>query len=228
MREILLLNASPRPKGTSARLAGMAQEYLALRGHHAQVWHLYAHLSSPDKLLEAVRQADALIISGPCYINTYPADTVAFLEMLAERPELLHGQDLYGIIQGGMPYPHTHDCGLRLLELFGASCRVAYKGGFVMGMGAILDGKPVSTLPNGKKVLRQLKQFFGHVDKGEAAPASVYEAAQFRLPGVVWRLMAWRMNRSIDKELRGRGIDPRQPSPYLRPPLQLPPDRRDA
>lgn len=223
MRNILLLNVSPRPKGTSALLASMAQEYLIERGHHAGVWHLYAHLNHPSKLLEAVRQADALVICGPCYINTYPADTVAFLEMLAERPELLHGQDLYGIIQGGMPYPHTHECGLLLLERFSGSCRVEYKGGFVMGMGAILDGKSVSTLPNGKKVLTQLELFFSHVGQGEASPRSVYEAAQFRLPGVVWRVMAWRMNRTIDKDLRRRGIDPAQPSPYLQPP-----DSRDA
>lgn len=215
MRRILLLNASPRTKGTSAVLAGMARDYLVQKGHEAAVWHLYAHLNRPGSLLEAVGEAEALVICGPCYINTYPADTVAFLEMLAARTELLHGQDLYGIIQGGMPYPHTHACGLELLELFGKACGLQYKGGFVMGMGAMLDGKPVDRLPNGKQVIRQLNLFFGHVEKGESSPPSVYEAAQFRMPALVWRIMALRMNRRIDKDLLRHGIDPRQPSPYL-------------
>ncbi len=224
MRKVLLLNASPRPKGTSARLADMAQEYLNGHGQSAEVWQLYAHLNRPGRLLEAVSQADALVICGPCYINTYPADTVAFLELLAEHPELLHGQDLYGIIQGGMPYPHTHECGLQLLELFAQSCPVQYKGGFVMGMGALLNGKPIHTLPHGKRVLAQLELFFGHVERGEVSPQRVYEAAQFRLPAVIWWLMARNMNRVINKDLRKRGIDPNQPSPYL----QAQPDGHQA
>lgn len=215
MKNILLVNLSPRPKGTSLVLASKCREYLESKGHRVELLHLYPNLNRPDSLHQAVKAADTLILSGPSYINTYPADTMAFLEMLSSHKELLHGQDLYGMIQGGMPYVHTHESGLMLLEIFGRKCNMNYKGGFVMGMGAMLDGRPLEKLINAKKVIRQLGIFFEHIEKGETSPARVYQAAQLKIPGFVYRIMAAAVNQSMDKELKKRGIDITGPSPYL-------------
>lgn len=215
MKKILLLNVSPRRTGTSVVLAGMCRDYLESRGHQASLHHLYPNLDNPESLLKAITECDTLILSGPCYVNTYPADTIALLELLAAHSGVLHGQDLYGMIQGGMPYAHTHDSGLSILECFGKKCDIRYKGGFAMGFGAYLNGRPVSSLPNAKKMTRQLELFFGHIEKGEASPKSVYLAAQMKLPGFISWFMAKLMNRVIDKQQRKNGNDPYQPSPYL-------------
>jgi multimeric flavodoxin WrbA len=177
--------------------------------------HLYPNLNNPEKIREAVDHADTLVIGGPCYVNTYPADTIALLEDLTGHREVLHGQNMYGIIQGGMPYPHTHESGLSLLEMFCKKSGLTYKGGFVMGLGAMLNGQPITKLPNSKKVIRQLQVFFDHIDKGEDSPKQVYQVAGFKVPSIVYRIMAGTMNRKIDKDLKNHGIDVNQESPYL-------------
>lgn len=118
MRNFLLINASPRKKGTSAVLLSMCKESLDSAGQRTEVIHLYPAMKSPEELRIAVDRADTLVISGPCYVNTYPAETTAFLDELSAHPEVLHGQSLYGMIQGGMPYYHTHEAGLLQLEIF--------------------------------------------------------------------------------------------------------------
>jgi multimeric flavodoxin WrbA len=213
--KILLINVSPRLKGTSVVLLRMCQAYLADKGHQIELIHLYPGLNKMDTLFEAVKDADTLILGGPCYINTYPADTITLLKELSVSPDLLHGQSLYGIIQGGMPHTHTHISGLSLLEMFCKKCNVCYKGGFVMGMGAMLNGQPVTKLPNSKTVIKQLHIFFDHIDKNEISPAQVYQKAQFKMPGFIFRLMAKGMNQIIDKDLKEHRIDVKQKSPYL-------------
>lgn len=215
MRNILILNLSPRQKGTSAMLAQRALEALQQKGHRVTLLHLYPHLNQLDALLQAVGGRDTVLFSGPCYINTYPADTTALLLALADRPDLLHGQQVYGIIQGGMPYIHTHACGLELLRLFCARCGLRYQGGFVLGMGAMLDGQPLEKLPNGRAAARQFSAFVACIHRGEEAPMALSEQARFQAPRFVIRLLALVANRRIDSGLRKRGIDANRPSPYL-------------
>lgn len=215
MKRFLLINLSPRREGTSVTLLNACKEYLDAKGHLCGTMNLYPSLKDPVALFEAVAGTDALVFSGPCYINTYPADTIWLLQELAARRELLHGQTVYGMIQGGMPYAHTHASGLTMLELFCRKTGLQYNGGFVMGLGAMLNGQPLSKLFNAKAVVRQLNVFFGHVDKGEVSPPAVYEAATLKLPALIYRVMAKMMNRIQDKDLKSRGIDIHQPSPYL-------------
>lgn len=215
MRNVLLINGSPRGKGTSVVLLELCRTYLAAKGFSPQLIHLYPGMKKPEGLYQAVAAADTIVFCGPSYINTYPADTTAFFEALQQQPKLLHGQSLYGIIQGGMPYVHTHICGLSLLKMFCKKCNMTYRGGFVMGLGAYLNGRPVTDLPHGKKVLRQLNVFFEHIAKDEVSPPKVYEKVQLRPPSIVGRVMSLRMNHLIDKDLAEHGIDIRQKSPYL-------------
>lgn len=215
MKNILLLNLSPRQKGTSFVLLKMCMEYLIKQGHPCELIHLYPNLNTIEEIREAISKADTLVLSGPCYINTYPADTITLLEDIASHREVLHGQNMYGIIQGGMPYSHTHESGLSMLEIFCKKCDLSYKGGFVMGLGAMLNGQPIKNLPNSKKVMKQLQIFLDHIDRGEVSPKQVYQTAQFNVPSFFYRLMASMMNRKIDKDLNNHGIDVKQKSPYL-------------
>ena len=215
MKNIIAINASPRKTGTSAMLLNTLKDELTRLGDCVNIINLYSHLKDIQAVIDAVSAADIIVISGPCYTNTYPADTTMLLEALAAHPSVLHGQNLYGIIQGGMPYVHTHVSGLNMLEVFARKAGIPYQGGFVMGMGAMLDGQPLDKLPNGKKVKRQFMIFCKHVHNGEASPDSVYEASMIKMPGFVTRLLMKYMNRSTAKKFAARGIDINQPSPYL-------------
>lgn len=215
MKRFALINLSPRRDGTSMTLLNACKDHLEARGHAVTVTHLYPGLKNPDALFSAVAEADTLVLGGPCYINTYPADTTWLLQQLAARPQLLHGQQMYGIIQGGMPTMHTHASGLSMLEIFASQCGLDYKGGFVMGLGAMLNGQPLTKLFNAKAVIRQLGVFFDHMEKGELSPPAVYEASQLRWSPFRYRLMSLMINRMMIKDFKSRGIDITQPSAYL-------------
>jgi len=215
MSKILAINLSPRKHGTSTLLLHECKDHLKECGHNVRYICLYEHTNNLQPIFDQVKDADTLILCGPCYVNTYPADTIKLLQELAAHPDILHGQNLYGIIQGGMPYAHTHKSGLNMLEIFSAKTDLNYKGGFVMGLGAMLDGHPLDNLPNGKKVKRQLRVFFHHIGCGELSPDSVYEAAIMKMPSIVARILARYMNRTIDKSYAKRGMDAYQPTPYL-------------
>lgn len=209
-----IINLSPRTSGTSAMLANLCAASLA-----AGVIDLYPNLKRPEVILEKIEESDTVILSGPCYVDSYPADTVYLLEQIKEHSDILHGQNLYGIIQGGMPYVHTHESGLKMLQLFCRDCNLNYKGGFVLGMGAMLDGKPLSKLPNAKKAEKAFAEFLHHIKIGEESPAKLYYEAQAKIPVLMCRYLSHRMNKTIDKDLKKRGIDYRQPSPYYKTPI---------
>ncbi|WP_326513804.1 NAD(P)H-dependent oxidoreductase [Clostridium intestinale] len=215
MKKILLINGSPRKTGTSFLLGKMCSEYLLNKSYECQLLHLYSSLNNIDKPYESINNADTIIISGPCYINTYPADMIDFLEKVSRNKEILHGQSIYGIIQGGMPYAHTHESGLKMLEIFGKKCGLNFKGGFVMGMGALVNGGPLNKLPNSKKFIKQLNVFFEHISRDEISLSEVYKEAQFKMPSLVYKIMSVTMNRKIDSNLKKHGIDVNQENPYL-------------
>lgn len=214
MMNTVIINLSPRRNGTSAMLASMCKEALMNNKQQPIIVDLYIHLNNIDKILNKIKEADAIIFCGPCYINQFPADTIYLLESIMKNPNALHGQSVYGIIQGGMPYVHTHVSGLRTLELFCEESNLNYKGGFVMGLGAYLNGKSIDNLPNGKKMKKCFDVFLNHIANGERSPDCVYERAQLKLPGVIYQFLARRMNKSINKDLMERGIDYTSPSPY--------------
>jgi len=221
MRNIVAINVSPRKQGTSVTLLNRLKDELEQRDNHVHIVHLYSHLKDLKPIFDAVNNVDTIVISGPTYSNTYPADTTRLLEELAMHPEVLHGQNLYGIIQGGMPYAHTHISGLNMLGIFASKVNLRYKGGFIMGLGAILNGQPLSKLPNSKKVEHQLGIFFGHIANGEKSPSYVYEESFIKIPRFVVRMLAVLVNRKTDKEYAARGMDASQSSPYLNDKIQL-------
>ena len=215
MRTVAAINTSPRKQGTSAVLLDMLKDELGKLGGRVHIIHLYSHLKDMQPVFDAVSAADTIVISGPCYTNTYPADTTKLLQELAARPGVLRGQNMYGIIQGGMPYAHTHISGLNMLRIFAKKNSLPYNGGFIMGMGAMLDGQPVSKLLNGKKVERQLALFFKHIHNGVESPDAVYEASLLKVPSLAARILVALMNRNIKKMFAARGMDVHAPSPYL-------------
>ncbi len=206
--DILLICASPRRKGTSAmlldrirRVTGGELAFLAQRG-------------PLDDLIGAMQGAAKIVISGPCYINTYPARLLELLE-LASRTGGFSGQKLYGIINGGMPYIHTHQHGLRYLQLFAEQNNLSWQGGFVLGGGAMLDGRPLEKHMGHRKVVPAFHQFVRHVQEGTPSPDSLYEKAQPPPGRLTTRIFARLLTFIVEKNLKKYGHDPEAPNFYL-------------
>lgn len=209
MSNRLIINASPRREGTSVMFCKTLADQIG-----GEICHLYSENKSVDWLMPKIDEAETIIIAGPCYINTYPAQVSFLLEGIAEHPEICHGQKVYGIINGGMPYVHTHESGLKMLKLFCRDSNMQYQGGFVMGMGPVLNGKPLSDHPLAKKYVPAFNEFMLHVGRNEESPDKLYHDAETHIPGILARFLSLWMNRRIDKNLKQHGFDYKQPSPY--------------
>lgn len=204
---ILLLCASPRHQGTSAMLLKRVQAALG-----GQLMYL-SWKGSLEETLQAMRQAAMIVISGPCWINTWPARLVELLEKAAAAGGF-SGQKLYGIINGGMPYIHTHVHGLKTLSLFARRCGLSDQGGFVLGGGAMLDGRPLERHMSRKTVVPAFDSFIQHIREGSASPDSLYEQAQ-RPPGrLMTRLFARMLTLMMNRRIRKHGHDPDKPHQY--------------
>lgn len=214
MNQATIFNLSPRKNKTSNMLANTCNNYLLSFGISAKLFHLYDTLDNIDSLLAAIDKSHTIIFCGPSYINHYPADTMYLLEEIYKNQEVLHNQNVYGIIQGGMPYVHTHQSGVKTLELFCEEINISYKGSFVMGMGAMLDGQPLDKLLNGKKVKKNFQVFMENIRKGEFSSDFLYQSCQFKIPRILCKFLAKNMNQSIDKNIKKNGFNPLQASPY--------------
>lgn len=204
----LIILASPRKKGTSAMLCETLQ-----KKNGGEIVHLFGDQSVVDKCLKA----QVITIIGPCYINSYPGDVVALLCQLAQYQTQLAGKKMYAVIQGGMPYMHTHDHGIKMIERFCNTMHMHYMGGFVLGGGPILDGKPLNNLPfNGKKAAAVFDQFATHVSLCQPTDDSLYQSLEMPIKGpFAWGLAKFLSHMKI-KQLRQKGINPNEKSPYAR------------
>ncbi len=214
MNQTVIINLSPREKGSSSMLASMCKEYLLSQGKQVKLFHLYKVMPSIDLLLKDVKEADTIILSGPSYINHFPADTIYLLEKLKESKHVFHNQNMYAIIQGGMPYIHTHESGLKTLALFCKDVSIFYKGSFIIGFGAMLNGQTLDKMINGKKVKKNFTLFLQHTLEGSYSPDILYQNCQIKVPVFLYQMLSRYMNKSIDKDLKEKGIDYQQESPY--------------
>lgn len=212
----LIINGSPRPKGTSKMLTKYFAGALKKSGYEVKTENLYQYMKDMSSLLIAVKESECIVVIGPCYIGTYPADVLYLLQQMQETPGVLHGQSLYGVIQGGMPYVHTHESAIKMLECYAEECDVIFKGGFVLGGGAVLNGQPLEKVIGAKKIVPAVHEFIQCIGSDKVSPSQLYRAAAVPIPGIMARILAWAMCRNLRKKFEQQGIDYKAPSPYLR------------
>ena len=207
--QILYINASPRKQGSSPMLCKRLQKKLG--GEMIDLFDVKLELID---IMNAVDHADTIVIAGPCYVNSYPARVTLLLEELQKQPEKCHGQKLYGVINGGMPYMHTHESALNQLELFSLECNMHYAGGFVIGIGPMLNGQELEKHMCAKKIVPAFDQFTSHVEHGEDSPKKLYYDAAMKIPALIAMFMTKKMSNNITNNLAVHGFDYNTPSPY--------------
>ncbi len=205
---LLLINASPRLKGTSVMLLHRIQRVTG-----GELVHLYQ--GEITAVLEKMKSAEKIVISGPCYVNSYPSRVVHLLEE-AKQSEMGENQKLYGVINGGMPYVHTHKSGIDSLELFAEQCGFTWMGGFVLGGGAMLDGRALEKHLSSKKVVPAFDAFTQHILEGEPSPDVLYTQAQTP-PGIVMtHVFARLLSFLVTRKLKKQGLHPSDKYPCVR------------
>lgn len=201
----IIINLSPRQKGTSSMLAEYFAERLKENGQ-VKLERLYSYLDNMQELLSKIKDSESIIFIGPCYVTTFPAETFALLEKMEETADILHGQSMYGMIQGGMPYIHTHECGIKSLKNYADLNNVIFKGGFVMGGGAPLNGRPLEKVIGANKIVPAVNCFIENIKEDNFSPAELYTEAAYKVPKLMARLLLLMMNSQIRKDMRKKGV----------------------
>ncbi|MGI6608298.1 MAG: hypothetical protein ACOX1F_04885 [Erysipelotrichaceae bacterium] len=199
--EIVLICASPRRKGTSAMLLERIKKITG-----GEIVFL-PQKGSMDELIKKMGDSSTIVISGPTYINTYPARLCEFIEE-ASKAGSFSNQKLYGIINGGMPYFHTHEHGLSYLKLFARENKLSWMGGFVLVGGAILDGQPLEKHLNHKKTVPCFNQFIQCIKKGIPASEQLYKETEPAIPVFVTYILAKVLTFRVSKHLKEYGHNP--------------------
>lgn len=210
MPKVLMLNASPRGNGTAHMLCKRLEECL-----NGESISLYGKSNQFEAVYEKIKQADTVVLVGPCYVNTFPGQVTELFEYLSAYTSELQGKVWYGIIEGGMPYTHTHRSGLKHLECFCKSCGMSYRGGFMITLAPILNGQPLEKHMAAKKLVPAFEKFTESIKIQAISPDSLYENLEHKMSLFVTKCFAYFLSHMMDRNVKKNGLDPKQRSPYL-------------
>jgi multimeric flavodoxin WrbA len=174
-KKFLALVGSPRPASTSSHLAQYLLDGLAARGWQTQALVACAAVRQPEKwpdLEAAFREADAVAIVTPLYVDCVPAELTAALERLVEARRGRSGR-LCAVVNCGFVEAHQNDVALEIYRLFARDAGLHWAGGLAIGGGGMFGGKPL-TEQGGKArhVIAAFDQAIAALDAGQDIPES--------------------------------------------------------
>ena len=184
-KKFLALVGSPRPASTSSHLAQYLLDGLAARGWQTQALVACAAVRQPEKwpdLEAAFREADAVAIVTPLYVDCVPAELTAALERLVEARRGRSGR-LCAVVNCGFVEAHQNDVALEIYRLFARDAGLHWAGGLAIGEGGMLAGKPLAAQGGkARNVVAAFDQTIAALDAGEDIPESA--AAGIRSGGI--------------------------------------------
>ncbi len=217
-KRALLLVGSPRaPKSNSEMLGAYLMSRLAERGLEpttARVGRTMPDRARLDEIAEAVEAADLVVIAAPLYVDCVPAQLTRVLEDLAERRRAAKASEpvetrepspgLTVILNCGFPEAHHNNTALRIYETFARQAGMTWLGGVGMGMGEMLDRRPLDAAPRPvERIRRAIDLAAESLADGRPLPEQVQELiARPSIPRWLYNVMA---DRSWRKQAKRHG-----------------------
>lgn len=149
----VLLVGSARPRGTSTSevLGGRVLECLANNGVRTQVFRA-GHCLRPEReaaLLQAIDEADALVLATPLYVDSLPYLVTRCLERVAAHrrgPVQRAEVRLLAIVNCGFPEWEQTRTALDICRVFARQAGFSWTGGLGLGAGEAIAGTPLERL----------------------------------------------------------------------------------
>lgn len=150
-KKALLLIGSPKSKNsTSESLGNYLLEGLHKKGYICDKLHILTVLkNNADELFSKVNDTDLLIISFPLYVDNLPSPLIRALELIGENRKERRNtkeQKLIAIANNGFPESFHNYASLNICKNFAGKAGFQWLGGFAMGSGAAINGKPIEQL----------------------------------------------------------------------------------
>lgn len=207
--KLILINGSPRKKGTSfsfcRTLAQLAEDY----GYQAEIVHgidYFDGKESVEQLRDKLEAADTVCLSLPLYVDTLPYPAIWLLEQL-EQNSNLQGKGFFALSQCGFPDYTLLTPSLTSCRLFAETVGMKWLGGLGYGGGAILDGAKLEDLgKKGKTLIEAFRLTIKFVMEGQEIPPQAQEIIKVKIPSILKRPLALFMNFRIKSIARSHGI----------------------
>jgi putative NADPH-quinone reductase len=153
-RRAVLIVGSPRRKSTSESLGAYLMERLTKAGFETITLKAATAVQSESgtaEMVQAVREADLVVLSFPLYLDAPPFSMMRAMEQIgARRRNRSDGkqekQRLLAIVNCGNPEAHHNDCAIQICRLFARRVGFEWAGGMRLGMGGMIDGADLKEL----------------------------------------------------------------------------------
>lgn len=211
-KRLLLLNGSPRKKGTSFSFARTIKKLCEDTGNTAEIVHVIDYFDGKenlDSLVQLVSRSDIVAIIAPLYADALPYSNIWLLEKLAEEYSgELKGKGFFAVGQCGFPditrcYPILDQC-----KFFAEHTGMKWLSGLAYGGGPMINGAFMEDIgKKGEKITRAFKLALEAIIRDEKIPSKSQELITVKIPRVLfWPLTAF-LNHMVRKNAREYGMD---------------------
>lgn len=209
-KRMLLMNGSPRKKGTSFSFARTIKILAESNDSQADIIHIIDYFDGREdinSLKELMEQADIIAVSAPLYADTLPYADIWFLERLAALyGKELRGKSFFAVGQCGFPDITRIEPLLECCKYFAQETGMNWLGGLAYGGGGMIDGKHMEELgKRGEKITSGFRLALDNILMGDRIPAEAQELLTFRIPRLLYGLLAAFLNGKASKLAKESG-----------------------
>ncbi len=149
-KRVLLLVGSPKGSGsTSEALGTYLLEHLQREGAETETARIVPSLRTEERrtiLLQAVAEADLLILASPLYADSLPTGVTRLFEILAAEGKERRGRSGTGlvvIVNCGFPEARQCETATAICRCFAREAGMTWMGGLSLGAGESIGGRPL-------------------------------------------------------------------------------------
>lgn len=208
-KRLLLLNGSPRRRGTSFSFARTLKMLTEEFGHSAEILHVMDYFDGQEDLAQlkrALAGSDIAALVAPVYVDTLPYPDIWLFEQLRSAEEV-RGKAFFAIGQSGFPDITVCQPLLGSCRCFAEAAGMKWRGGLAYGGGAILDGAYLEDLgKKGQKITSAFELALEDVLAGRNISAQAQELLTIRIPRWLYRPLAAFLNYQARKTARRHGV----------------------
>ena len=209
-KRMLLINRSPRKKGTSYSFSRTIESLSPDWNYTAEIVHSIDYFDGRKDighLKGLIEQSGIIGMVAPLYADTLPYPDIQLLERLAaECGKELKGKGFFAIGQCGFPDITRIEPLLDSCRFFALETGMNWLGGLAYGGGAMLNGAHLEELgKKGEKIISGFRLALDSIFKGEQIPAEAQKLITIKIPKLLYRPLAAYLNNNARKQARENG-----------------------
>lgn len=210
-KKLLIINGSPRKKGTSYSFARTIKILAEAEANLVEIIHVVEYLDE-GKDIESLRillaESDILCLSSPLYVDALPYPVIWFFEkLLTEFKNEIIGKNFFAVSQCAFPYSVLLNTLLGSCKCFAEEAGMKWLGGLGYGGGVMINGNLLENMGRkGEKITLAFKFALEDVLQDKEISAKPRQLMYTDFPKVLARPMAFIMNQMAKSNAKKHGL----------------------